>query len=818
MRRRLDHRRPWRRRRAGVGLVLLAVIAGGASAADARPAQTPPGLSCEEMEQQGFPQDDVDACRQGERERQCRQLDLSPEDLAECMNPSRPDPCLQYSSHPEVMDLCDAFADFGFLFPDAAIERHCVDPDTLEIAGRCEVPEWQFRTIADAFWFDDDYACNNQNLGFPHNNDSRAYAWYRLAGWSEVRTGFSTDPRDIFEPEAASDPTLNIDFYGTEGLNVGFAGAYQRICVDGPRREAWRPAHVAVVGVIMAVERHRAPAHDGKDEGLCHSWDPNNRPNVTWAQGAGGLIRVPLNTICNTLYYLGFPAYPARSEIAVHPGCEVVDAIDPRGSEGRGNDPGAPVLADFLPDGCWGRYPATNYDIGYRSPEAADLNVAGWMWGNSTAFAFALAKGTTTLALWLVDWAFIGFDIREYDDAIAGNAAQRFADNLIHHPELPFVPLAWLILLSWAGYTVLRGRMTIAGSEILISIVLLGLSTILMARQSDYMDATWGVMDQASTALLAAGQGADPAAFEAPEGADPEVARQYRRRLVNLLNRGIFDAFVEQPYDILNWGEPLRGDDMETCASRRNWIVARGPWGTDEGARDAMHEAGGACEQLASFNAEPSGERLVGAVLVLVASIVLGAFLALVALTVVVAKFLAVLTFALTPFAALAAILPGNGRRLAWGWFTSLIQVVIVVVGSSFLLSFLLLATDGLLGSTEDAHLIERFFLLNIVVFIMWFARRRLLASSQSFAGRLADYWATTRGTGAVWTGAGPGAGIDLLAVDRGAAITAAGVAVPVTLAGMSVANRWRERRLSRRQYDNLQRVTRWKYREYRAI
>jgi hypothetical protein len=760
--------------RWAVLVLAVAVMVGGASPADARPGQ-PDDMTCAQQSNAGL---------------------LTSEEYEACL---RREACEEFADYADVRELCDAFADFPHFDDPVEALGHCVDMDTLEVFGRCQVPEWQSTTVLNAFHRNHDYACSDEELEW-YQNGTRAEAWYRLGG---------------------DDDGSGIDIGGKgSGLNKGFPGVYEAVCLDGPDPDAWKPEHVAAIAVIMTMEKHLSPYHDGKEESVCHSWDPQNvLSHMDWAQQEGGLIRVPLNTICDTLYHLGWPAYPARDEVVVHPGCDNVadrpqseegtNALDGGGWRQEGNDPGAAFLKDFLPERCWGRYPATNYDIGYKAPEFGDADLAAWMWGNSTAFAYNIGKGAVTLSLWAVDWAFVGFDIRDYDDAVGGTGAQRFAGWLIYHPSFPFVELAWLVLFAWAGYTALRRRMGVAGGEILMSIVLVGLSAVLLDNQRDYMDSTWGLMDRASTALLAAGQGEDPVDYE---DADPETARRNRQLLVDGLNGGIFEAFVELPYDRLNWGESLTG----ACAERRNWIVARGPWGTKDGPRDAMGEADG-CEHLVAFNEEPNGERLLGAVLVMLASLVLAVLLALVALTVVVAKLLAVVIFVLTPFAALVAILPGHGRRLAWAWVTGLIQVVIAVVGMSFLLAFLLLVTDGLLEWTEGVNLIERFFVLNLMVFIVFFARKRLLASSQSFAGRLGDYWSATRGSGAAWAGAGPGAGIDLIAGERAAKVAAvtAGLAtaIPVGLAGRSWAIRWRERRqVYKKQFKMGTRVMRWKY------
>jgi hypothetical protein len=412
--------------------------------------------------------------------------------------------------------------------------------------------------------------------------------------------------------------------------------------------------------------------------------------------------------------------------------------------EARCDEEGEPT--SFLPDGCWGAYPTSKYDIGADPGGFTAFSTR--MYGGTTAWYFNFGKGAVQLSLWTVEWAMVGFDIRDYED-VAEGSGQGFNDNLISNARLPFTELAWLVLLGWAGYTALRGRLAMAGSEILLSIVLVGLSAVLMANQETYMESTWDLMDKASTALLAVAHGDDPLDYEGQGGADRAKAR--RTQAIRELQGGLHEAFVEVPYDYLNWGRSL-GDaddpdnDLRTCAAARDEILATGPHGGSPFPRTRMELAGGDCVALASFNEKASSVRMLGALVVLIASVVLGVFLGFSGLTVVVAKLLVVVVFVLAPFAALVAILPGYGRRLAWAWIAALIQLVGAVVVMSFLLSALLLTTDAILGLTSDAPPIERFALLNVLVLTAYISRRRQLLNLQAFAAWFADYMSTVRG------------------------------------------------------------------------
>ncbi|HEX6570207.1 MAG TPA: type IV secretion system protein, partial [Acidimicrobiales bacterium] len=435
-----------------------------------------------------------------------------------------------------------------------------------------------------------------------------------------------------------------------------------------------------------------------------------------------------------------------------------------------------------LPDQCWGAYPTSKYDIGYDSGSFWDFDFAARLYGWWTGFFFDIGKGATQVSLWAIGWAF-DFDISDYDQfgLVIG---EDYRKNLVENPPFRLVEIAWLALFAWAGFNALRGKLSMAAGEIVVSIVLVGLSTVLIANRDDYMTATWDLMDKASAALLVAGQGKDPAA--APDEAGPAVLD---------VQKQIHGVFVEQTYDYLNWGHPLSGD----CATARNQAVVLGPHESDPMPRDLMKDAG--CDAEADFNAKPTGTRMLGAILAMLASFVVAFVLISVSLTIVIAKFGAMLLFALAPFAALAVIFPAGGRRLAWLWVTTLIQMILAVVGMSFLLSVLLLGLRRLLEETADVTLVERFFIVNLCVLVIAMARRRLLAGSQASAGRLADNLTNVRlgGGGAAWQGPSGSAGANLLNIDRGmrhagwAGAVGAGAALAGT--GRIIAQRRRESR-----------------------
>jgi hypothetical protein len=379
--------------------------------------------------------------------------------------------------------------------------------------------------------------------------------------------------------------------------------------------------------------------------------------------------------------------------------------------------------SSIVPDDCWGRFPSSHYDIGFD--EGAWNHISRKVYGTFTDLAFQGARSSTAVALWLVEWAY-GFGMYDRLGGAAIDIATRYQHNVIG--PLGLNDLAWFYAVAWAAITALRGRLTMAAGELVLSIIAAALAGVILANPTGYLHGTFDTMGKLSGALLATGTGEPP-----PEdGIDADA-------IMRPLQAQIHAAFVEEPYDHLNWGGPL----PPPCAAARDEILATGPHGANNEPRETMQDAG--CQQQADFNHDPTGTRLFGAVLTFGAAVVMVVLMALVAVTVVVAQFVAIVLFAIAPFALLAGVLPGAGRELAWRWVAALVRVVLAVVGMSFVLSLLLLTVTSLLQATADVGLIERFALVNVAVIAMLVARKRILAAGHTLANGFGQRLATRR-------------------------------------------------------------------------
>jgi hypothetical protein len=191
------------------------------------------------------------------------------------------------------------------------------------------------------------------------------------------------------------------------------------------------------------------------------------------------------------------------------------------------------------------------------------------------------------------------------------------------------------------------------------------------------------------------------------------------------LTSQIQDSFVQKPYELLEWGTPVPA----TCVAHRDAVLAAGPGGDRNALVAGMNQAG--CVALYRFNRDPSTERLGVAVLVLVAAGILVLSLSLVAGSVVLAQVVAVGLIALTPFAGLAAALPGAGRLVTWYWATALVRALTTIVVMSVFLTFLLLASNALLISTRGDSLLVQMATLNLVAVLGISLRHRLAQSGR---------------------------------------------------------------------------------------
>jgi hypothetical protein len=480
-----------------------------------------------------------------------------------------------------------------------------------------------------------------------------------------------------------------------------------------------------------------------------------------------------------------------NTEVTKHHECFLIKKRSPRCDPAHPGDdtPG------FFPSKCWGTYPTSNYDVGYKGAENWwDVTDNYWrvVTGSLMSFAFNIATTSVAMTLWIVGWAF-SFDIGDLSD-FAEKTGGNYQDNLVDPFGLE--DLAWFFLVVWAGVTALRGRVAAAGGEILLSILMASLAAVLIkditSKHPVYLDSISERVEDASGAVLLAGLGEDVAD---DDQFDVEAA-------LLPVQRRLHDVFVEQPYDYLNWGRPLTGE----CATRRDNILSVGLDLDDEWARRYMgdRDDSGPCEEEAAFNASPArSDRWIAALLHMAVAVTVLVVLGLLAMTVVIAKFAVGVLFGVAPFFALCAILPGRGRRVAWAWLGTLVQMVVAVVGMSALLSIMVIGVDEVLKATHQITLVGRFAILLSLTITVFLGRRRLLHSTQTLAAFVSESLTRVSPATAGWTGGGS-AGINLAAADTAAMYGGVGLVAAGLLSGRMAQSRYVERRIAGRNLNNL--------------
>ena len=475
--------------------------------------------------------------------------------------------------------------------------------------------------------------------------------------------------------------------------------------------------------------------------------------------------------------------------------------------------PGGYKTWGLVPDQCWGSYPSVLYEMNWDDGNWYDVTqygerISGWI----TGFVFLIGRMSVQVVLWLLNWAY-RFNIRDYSD-LAEEMGDRYDREIVGAWGLQ--DIAWFFLMVYVGFLALRRRVGAAGGELLLSVVLLGLATVLIAQPAFYVDSVADTLELASNELLAT---ARPQELDDPGGEEDEqdeeadllaqaCARWDEGHTLEAMLCQLHVEFVERPYLYLNVGtEHL----TEGCMTAVQNVLSTG---RDEDGWPARYmERAGCPREVLDWNRGVSGTRMMSALLLLLVAMIVATFLGLLAFTVLMAKFLVVMLFALLPFVLVGAVLPGSGRRIAWSWAATMVQCFVMALAMSALLSLLMLSLTELIRRTDgELDILHRWGLILLVVCVISFTRKRVIGGAQNIANRLADSMTRVSPTMANWSGGGS-VGLDFDRADRVVRRSALGAtygaaaAVAFTSAGLH--RRAVERRVAFRNYLNMERLER---------
>lgn len=431
-------------------------------------------------------------------------------------------------------------------------------------------------------------------------------------------------------------------------------------------------------------------------------------------------------------------------------------------------------LNEIMPQDAGSRIPATSYSLGY-----ADSGVLHPMSATTGFFMQALFDASVwlvSIATWLLTWAFT-FQFASALAGMAADTARLFQTRIVYGLELAHFALFFAI--AWCGFQILRGRIMRGAGEMLVTLIIMGVSLYALADPAGLLRGADAQVSNISGAVMsvAVSKAGDTSATPAqvPVAAIPgcqtgpgqsciatgNAIYEHPEYGVSIqpLKEAISNALIAKPYDILNWKHPLTG----ACAIARDKILTQpgpigpppmttdgavmtitgppqpetAPWDTQDYPRSVMIAAG--CTTEATFNARPTLQRTFAAALLLLAAFIVLISLGLIAATVIAAQFVGVGLIMVLPIALAVGMVPSAGRQLLWRWVGLAAKCIVAILALSFLLTFFAIAAGGVLNAFPGPVIVP-LFALDILALILFFARKRILHAGQRAGQRIGGH------------------------------------------------------------------------------
>lgn len=400
----------------------------------------------------------------------------------------------------------------------------------------------------------------------------------------------------------------------------------------------------------------------------------------------------------------------------------------------------------LVPDGDYGTYPASHYEVTFKHGHSWDISRN--LLGGLIVLTWTIDKMLVEAGLWVIGFAFHN----GVTNSLRGpflQVGQALRANIVG--PLRLSSLVWFVLMVVCAWHALRGRLTRSLGELAISVLAAGLFGIIAANPAGYLQGALDTAGGISGAVLstAAGNPSAPTSTGDTQAATTAVVPA---------QKALFNAFIAEPYEVIQWGhiltDPACVDVNKKALAQVTYDDPRfAPFGVDmeanaDNARSAMARAG--CKDEANWANDPSGERLGSAVLAMFASAAVMVLLGLVGFTVITATIVLAALFAAAGLVAPFAVLPGAGRAVLWKWCAAVVRAALAVIGMAFLLVVLASAVTGFLSSTGGQPPVVRFLLIGAAVAFMFVLRKRIVHAAANVAQQLGDHLTAQRlGTGA---------------------------------------------------------------------
>ncbi|MFB7341189.1 hypothetical protein ACFCZ6_14125 [Streptomyces hydrogenans] len=220
------------------------------------------------------------------------------------------------------------------------------------------------------------------------------------------------------------------------------------------------------------------------------------------------------------------------------------------------------------------------------------------------------------------------------------------------------------------------------------------------------------------------------------------------------------DSLVVQPYMLLQYGRVLEKDDPLYKAHQKLITSDRRiPEGDANPCRKLSTQARRVCEnQFTSGNpgfdelekagpegqavmqrmTDPDWDKVLGALLVLIAAIIIALVVVAMAFALIAAQFGCVIAAIGAVAVFPLAILPGPGRGVLWKWLGYLAGCLLVLVATAIFIPLFGIAAKAVLASSHSS-LLERLLLLDGLVLTALVMYKRIVRGSRTVGARLAQ-------------------------------------------------------------------------------
>jgi hypothetical protein len=390
-----------------------------------------------------------------------------------------------------------------------------------------------------------------------------------------------------------------------------------------------------------------------------------------------------------------------------------------------------------------------HYDIMYSTGGGlfAGTNIGRQATGMFTDWLFTADRWVVHVALSLIHWS-LSFHIADALTAPAAKLAAAYQTQVVD--RLGLIGFFLFVAVAWAGWHVLRSRTSKGVGEFAVTLLILAVTTAAWAAPATFLlgpngllghtrDVAAGLADITATGTSPAPPPGCPGGPYGPPapGTNCNAPPTGDTTLAPLLE-SMHHAFVEVPYQLLNWGAQLDTPGANSaCLAAEAKIVAGGPWSTSDTPRNTMSSAGGTCSALAKFNATPTPDRLVGAALSLFGSLLVMILAIVMSIALIFAELTCVGLVVAFPLVSAVSLMPGPGRQLLWRWISHMFAALFALIATVVSLALMLVGIDALLSALGGQALLVILVVLNGMVVAGLVMHRRLRKGFSRAAQRI---------------------------------------------------------------------------------